>query len=76
MCNTPVTFGGGITIENGGLSLLLSALKNSLSSQNLYISASVLWASYTVANSSAMLIFYSFYFASFFLFKVNTKVIT
>ena len=73
MCNTPVTFGGGITIENGGLSLLLSALKNSLSSQNLYISFSVLWASYTVANSSAILILISFYFASFHILKLTQK---
>ena len=56
MCKTPVTFGGGITMVNGGLFECASALKYPPSSQNLYIASSVDFASYTVGKSLMLIL--------------------
>ena len=54
MCNSPVTLGGGIAMQYGGLSGLISALKRPFSSQKSYHFFSIAPGSYVLASSSVM----------------------
>src|SRR5947208_7784398 len=55
MCSRPVTFGGGMTMENFGRSRSRSGVKNSPFSQNWYQLCSMFFGSYRVDNSSGMI---------------------
>src|SRR3954463_2734635 len=51
MCREPVTFGGGMTIENGAFGICASAWKYFCSSQKRYHFCSTCWGSYDFGNS-------------------------
>src|SRR5687768_5755090 len=52
MCREPVTFGGGMTMENEGSRREGSALKKPLSSQSRYQRGSTAFGSYAFARGS------------------------